>query len=129
MKLMDYCSGIQHIGIPTGDIEASRSFYTGLGFEVVHEKVIRDGTQHVIFLQYGNLMLEVYEDVTAQKAGAVDHFAIDCNDIEKAFRDAVENHYTIVSDDIEELPFWNNGVRFFIIEGPDRERVEFNQVL
>jgi len=129
MKLMNYCSGIQHIGIPTSDIEASRAFYTGLGFEVVHDRIIRDGTQHVIFLQSGNLMLEVYEDVTAGKSGAIDHFAIDCSDIETAFDDAVKSGYKIVSDDIEELPFWKNGVRFFIIEGPDRERVEFNQVL
>jgi lactoylglutathione lyase len=27
------------------------------------------------------------------------------------------------------LPFWEKGVKFFTIRGPDGEKVEFNQIL
>ncbi len=27
------------------------------------------------------------------------------------------------------LPFWENGVKFFTIEGPNKEKVEFSQYL
>ena len=38
MKLMDFVTGIQHIGIPTNDIAKTKQFYTSLGFELVYEK-------------------------------------------------------------------------------------------
>ena len=32
-------------------------------------------------------------------------------------------------DTIHFLPFWENGVKFFTIEGPNKEKVEFSQYL
>ena len=32
-------------------------------------------------------------------------------------------------DTIHFLPFWDNGVRFFTIEGPNKEKIEFSQYL
>lgn len=61
--------------------------------------------------------------------GPVDHIAVDCLDVEAAFALAREKGYEIVSDGIEELPFWERGVRFFMIAGPDGERIEFDQKL
>ncbi len=43
MKLMDYVTGIQHIGIPTNDLEATKAFYTDLGFELVYETINEKG--------------------------------------------------------------------------------------
>lgn len=37
--MKDYATGIQHIGIPTKDMEASKQFYGKLGFEIAYEKV------------------------------------------------------------------------------------------
>ena len=37
--------------------------------------------------------------------------------------------YTIITDGIEELPFWENGVKYFMIKGPNEERIEFCQKL
>ena len=34
-KILDTCNGLQHIGIPTGDMEKTCAFYTELGFETV----------------------------------------------------------------------------------------------
>jgi predicted enzyme related to lactoylglutathione lyase len=73
-------------------------------------------------------MLEIYEEKeTPFRAGAIDHIAFNCTDIEAAYQRALEQGYKIVSDGIEELPFWEHGVRYFIIEGPNGERLEWNQ--
>ena len=34
-----------------------------------------------------------------------------------------------MNDQINFLPFWENGVKFFTIEGPNKEKVEFGQIL
>lgn len=129
-NLMSYATGIQHIGIPTEDLEKSKEFYEGLGFEIYHEKVIRNGSQHVCFLKYQNLVLEVYEESDTQKiSGAIDHFAIDVKNIDECFALCKKQGYQVVSNDIEQLPFFENGVRFFIILGVNKERIEFNEIL
>lgn len=127
-SLMDICNGIQHIGIPAADVEKTCRFYEGLGFVRAFETEIHD-SQKVAFLQSGNLVLEVYQSETAGMAGAIDHIAVDCLDVVAAYEQALVNGYVIVSDGIEELPFWEKGVRFFMIEGPNRERIEFDERL
>lgn len=129
MKLSNYCTGIQHIGIPTGDLKASETFYTALGFDVAHRGLVKEKNQHVLFLQMKNLMLEIYEDVPALRDGAVDHIALDCTDIEAAYSLACKNGHRILSDGICSLDFWEKGIRYFIIEGPNQERIEFCQRL
>ena len=61
-KLMDYCDGVQHIGIPAGDLAATCKFYEELGFENVHQAEFGEGPQHVCFLKYQNLVLECYDE-------------------------------------------------------------------
>lgn len=126
---MDYATGIQHIGIPCKNIEETKLFYLNLGFHVKHEKTIRDGKQKVCFLEFGNLVLECYEDVCAEMSGAIDHFAIDVKNIDACYKLCQQQGYSIVSNGIEELPFYEKGVRFFIILGVNQERIEFNEVL
>lgn len=46
--MKDYATGIQHIGIPTKDMEATQSFYEKLGFEAAFETV-NDGNQVKFF--------------------------------------------------------------------------------
>ena len=36
---------------------------------------------------------------------------------------------TFLLDEVHFLPFWENGVKFFTIEGPNKEKVEFSQYL
>ena len=35
----------------------------------------------------------------------------------------------ITNDTVYFLPFWENGEKFFTIEGPNKEKVEFSQYL
>ena len=92
-EVMDYATGIQHVGIPCKSIEETKEFYEKLGFYIKHEKTIRDGKQKVCFLEYMGLVLECYEDEVALKAGAIDHIAIDVNDIEGCYALCKEQGY------------------------------------
>lgn len=127
-QLLDVCTGIQHIGIPTGDLEKTCAFFTELGFEKAFQTVINEG-QHVVFLRFQDVTLELYEEEGAKKAGVIDHIAINCKDVEAAYTLAKEKGYTVVSNGVEKLPFWENGVQFFTIEGPEGVKVELSQYL
>lgn len=128
-NMMSNCGGIGHIGIPTEDLDVSRAFYEELGFTLAHEKVIKNGTQRVNFMKHDNLCLELYEDTIAGCDGAIDHLSISCNDVEAAYEVAISTGKKILSEGIEALPFWEKGIRYFIIEGPMKERLEFCQIL
>ncbi len=129
-KLGDFALGLQHVGLPTNDLKATIAFYEGLGFETVYQVKNEAAGEDVAFLRLKNLTIEAYENGrAAMQSGAIDHIAIDVSDVEAAYRLAQEQGYQIVSNGVEFLPFWQNGVKFFILLGPNQERVEFNQYL
>lgn len=128
MSVEKYATGWQHIGIPVRDMDRSVEFYEGLGFRRAY------GTeyfgQRVSFMQMQGMTVELYtEKNTAGQAGAVDHIAINVTDIDEVFRTIREGSYTMLDQEVDERPFWDRGVRFFTILGPDREKIEFNQFL
>ena len=130
MELKEQLSGVQHIGIPTNDIETTVEFYKKLGFEVVFQTVNQEANEKVAFLKLHNLMLETFENKKAvMKAGAVDHIAIDVKDIERVYELINREGLNTTKDQINFLPFWEKGVRFFTIEGPNHEKIEFSQIL
>lgn len=119
--------GLQHIGIPTNNMDRTVEFYEKIGFEIAHEA--KDGDVKVVFLKYGDLVLETYENgQTALKDGTVDHIAFDVADIEAAYKVITGFDIKILTE-ITFLPFWKNGIKFFIAEGPNMERLEFSQYL
>ena len=104
-------------------------FYEDLGFQVILRTCVPEKNQHVAFLQLGNLVIETYEDPVALCDGAINHIALNCLDIEKAYAAALNQKHLVLSNGIEALDFWERGVRFFIIQGPNKERIEFCQKL
>lgn len=129
-KLGDFALGLQHVGLPTNDLKATIAFYESLGFETVYQVKNEAAGEDVAFLRLKNLTIEAYENGrAAMQSGAIDHIAIDVDDVEAAYRLAQEQGYQIVSNGVEFLPFWQKGVKFFILLGPNQERVEFNQYL
>ncbi len=117
-------TGIQHLGIPTENLEKTVAFYHDLGFETTWTN------GEVAFLQLGTLVIETYKvDAAAKLNGAIDHVALNVHDIEAAWRDAQACGYETEDKEINFLPFFEKGVRFFTIIGPNREKVEFNQIL
>ena len=128
MDLKENLVGLEHVGVPTADIEKTIAFYESLGFTVALRTSIPGGGK-VAFLQLGNVMIETYEsDDVAGKPGAIDHLALKARDIEAAFKAVKSLGYEMVNDEIEFLPFWENGVRFFTFYGPNREKIEFSQI-
>jgi catechol 2,3-dioxygenase-like lactoylglutathione lyase family enzyme len=126
----DFTAGIQHIGIPTNDMNATVDFYRRLGFDIAFETVLRDQDCRVCFLKLDTLCIEAYENRKAPlHSGAVDHIAIDTTDIDAAWDFARQGGFKMLDTAINSLPFWQNGVKFFKIEGPNREIIEFCQIL
>jgi lactoylglutathione lyase len=128
MNIIENVTGIQHIGIPTNNIDTTIEFYKRLGFCITYQTII-DGTS-VVFLNLHNITIEAYQNGQASMTlGAIDHIALNVSDIDEALNYAVNKDFNILEESIRFLPFFKNGVRFFTIEGPNNEKVEFNQIL
>ena len=124
MDVKDFCTGVQHIGIPTNNIEETIAFYEQLGFHVALQTKNED--EAVAFLQLNNLVIETYENKSAvMQAGAVDHIALDVKNIDALFEVVKAKHFQLLDEQVNSLPFWEHGVRFFTILGPNKEKIEF----
>ena len=130
--------GLQHLGLPVTDLERSTAFYTRLGFTVAmtaelpaDEEVIQ-----VAMLALNGFVLELYQlagaerqEIGTRRDGHIDHVALDVTDIDQAFADAQIAGLEPLEDAPVFLPFWDKGVKYFNVRGPDGEKVEFNQFL
>ena len=115
MNIKDFTTGIQHIGIPTNNIEETINFYLTLGFTTALRTI--NGTEEVAFLQLHNLVIETYQNRQAAMAyGAIDHIAIDVKNIDELFKVVQRAGLKILDTEVNGLPFWENGVKFFTIE-------------
>ena len=86
--------------------------------------------EKVAFLRLGTLVIETYENKAAKMTGgAIDHIAIDVKDVDEAYEFVNRAGLNTTGDTIHFLPFWENGVRFFTIAGPNKERIEFSQYM
>ena len=124
MEIKEFVLGLQHIGLPAKSIEETIRFYG----ELIFGGSWQTENGKCAFLKLQNIVIEVGEHA-AQCYGAIDHIAIDVSDVDRVYALAQEKGYPVVSHGLETLPFWENGVKFFTIEGPNKEKVEFNQYL
>lgn len=128
MDIREQIRGGQHIGLPTADMDRTMAFYRRLGFEPVYE-TINEGNR-VAFLRQGDVTVETYEmDGAAGKPGAIDHVALDVTDVDRLFDQLSQEGFRPLEGAVQFLPFWERGVRFFTILGPNGEKVEFSQML
>lgn len=139
MLLKGNLQGLQHIGIPVTNLERSKAFYVQLGFvEVMRTNL--PGTPEpiqVAMMRHEGLTIELYQlageerlALAKRSDGHVDHIALDVLDIEQAYSEIRAEGLEILEDPAPvHLPFWERGVKFFTIRGPDGEKVEFNQIL
>ena len=125
MAATNYVTGYQHVGIPTNDMEATIAFYTSLGFTI---KWDTENNGRVVFFECGDILIETYEKngQATGKRGAIDHVALAVSDIEKTMEEVKKTGYPIVEGP-EFLPFWENGVRYICVQGPNTEIIEFLQ--
>ena len=105
-----------------GTVRVASSMSDGANTMIEHDDTLPS--------QLGTMVIETYaEENPAMKNGAIDHVALNVKDIEAAWRDAQAGGYETEDKEINFLPFFENGVKFFTIIGPNREKVEFNQML
>jgi catechol 2,3-dioxygenase-like lactoylglutathione lyase family enzyme len=131
--------GLQHIGIPVTNLERSKAFYTQLGFVEAMRTDIPGASEpiRVAMMRHEKLTIELYQlDQEERQAlskrtdGHIDHIALDVVDIEKAYVEICAAGLEVLEDAAPVfLPFWDHGVKYFTIRGPDGEKVEFNQIL
>lgn len=133
-----HINGIQHIGIPVTDLNASQAFYTRLGFiNMMQAGFKQDGEPGTcVMMQRGNMLMELYQlpahllnEIGSRKDGHIDHIAFDVPDIEAAYAVLKQAGFHILEPEPVFLQFWQKGCKYFNITGPDQERLEFNQVL
>ncbi|KRN02357.1 lactoylglutathione lyase related lyase [Levilactobacillus senmaizukei DSM 21775 = NBRC 103853] len=129
MSVSDFITGIQHVGIPTADLDATMAFYESLGFE--RAGLFPNGDNRCAFMRLGNLTIETWEgDATNPTAGAINHISLNTTDVDKAFAAAKAQRLNMVNDEIQSIPsFWDKGIRFFNILGPNHETIEFCEIL
>ena len=122
-------NGLQHVGIPTKKFDESRDFYQSLGFKLVNTE--DNQGSRVGFYQLGSLMLESWESPQEApgKVGAINHIALDTNDINRAFAEVQKLNVQFVENGIQSLPYWENGIKYFNFYGPNKEIFEVCQKL
>lgn len=124
MEIKAFCTGVQHIGIPTNDIATTIAFYQSLGFTLALRT--SNNGEEVAFLQLHNLVIETYQNhQAAMQPGAIDHVLIDVKHIDALFQEVKAAGFTLLDASVQGLPFWEHGVRFFTIQGPNSEKIEF----
>ena len=122
MEWKDNLTGLQHLGIPTKDIDKTIAYYQMIGFTLVHETM--NGENRVAFLKWNDLIIETYEsDQVSEVTGVVDHIALNVLDIDAAYAHITGLGVKIL-EEITFLPFWDKGIKYFLTEGPNKERLE-----
>lgn len=131
--------GMQHLGQPVTNLERSQAFYAALGFVTALRTDLTDKPEpvQVAMMEKDGLTIELYQlpeeerkQIAARQDGHIDHIALDVRDIDAAFVELKTAGFEVLEPDAPVfLPFWERGVRFFTVRGPDGEKVEFNQRL
>ena len=126
MEIKDFINGLQHVGIPTEKMLQSITFYQQLGFKLVNQEIQPDGGGGA-FLENNDFIVELYEQKNLDgHTGVIDHIALQVSEeIDTLFEMIQAKDYPILSEGIETLAYWNKGISFFIIEGPNKEKIEF----
>lgn len=125
-----FTTDLQHSGMPAKDLDETIEFYTTkLGFEVAG--IFHNGENRCAFLRYGHLTIETWEgDPAPGVTGAINHWAFNTPDIEAAWDNAQELGLSIKEHEIQSIPtFWDNGIRYFNVTGPNGETIEFCQIV
>lgn len=129
---------LQHVGMPITNIEVSKAFYVRLGFEAVMQSTfMHEGAEgRVAMMKRGEMIIELYQmpepalsEVKKRGNGRIDHIAFDVDDIDETYALLKSEGFTVLEVSPVFLSFWKNGCRYFNIEGPDGERLEFCQIL
>lgn len=130
--------GWSHLGIPVTNIERSRDFYRQFGFIEAMYAEIPAGAEaiKVSMMERQGFVLEFYQlvgddlaEVATRQDGHIDHIALDVLDAEQAHRELRCAGLEVLEEAPVMLPFWEKGSRYFNVQGPDGEKIEFSEII
>lgn len=131
-------NGWSHLGLVVSNIDESENFYMQFGFkELLSDEIITEnGIVKISYLEKDNFIIKLnqptgkyLEEVKLRKDGHIDHITFCVLDVEKAFAELKTLGFEVLQNKPVFLPFFENGVKYFNVLGPDGERLEFNQIL
>lgn len=129
-SLAGYFDDLAHVGIPTDDLEKTRKFWADLGFKQLGRFDTDDQGHEVIFMQYGHLTLEIWNsDGAVHKTEAINHLSLNVADADGAFKAAKAAGYQLKESEVQHLDFWQHGIKYFNIVGPNDETIEFCEIV
>lgn len=129
-SLAGYFDDIQHIGMPTDDLKATVAFYAGLGFKMQGNFDTDDQGNQVVFMSVSHLTLEIWTgDGAVHETGAINHISLNTSDADAAFKAAKDAGYNLKDAEVQHLDFWDHGIKFFNIAGPNDETIEFCEIV
>lgn len=129
-SLAGYFDDLQHIGMPTDDLKKTVTFWEKLGFKKLGEFDTDDQGNEVVFMQYAHLTLEIWTgDGAVHKTGAINHISLNTSDADAAFKAAKAEGFNVKDSEVQHLDFWDKGIKFFNIEGPNSETIEFCEIV
>ena len=130
--------GLLHIGMPVVSTkEAIKWFCDNMGFELAYETVYtgHEIPENVAFVRKDDVMYELYEfcggperQEVIDNPKLIDHVAFRVDNIEEAFAEAKRLNLNIKKP-IQDLPFWDNGCRYFMVTTANGDTVEYMQML
>ena len=111
-----FTTDFQHSGMIAKDLDETIEFYIKkLGFEVAG--IFHNGENRCAFLRYGHLTIETWEGEPApMTTGAINH----AKELGLKFKDTEIQHID---------SFWDHGIRYFNVYGPNGETIEFCQIV
>lgn len=130
--------GWSHLALKVRSLEQSVSFYEKLGFQKYADGYLDTPQGRLIigFVELNGFLMEIIqvcpamlEEQEAKKAGHIDHFALDVKDVVQMCSICRREGFKLLTPAVKELTLLERGIRYIMIEGPDGERIEFNQKL
>lgn len=108
-SLAGYFDDLQHIGIPTDDLQKTVAFWEKLGFKMLGNFDTDDQGNEVVFMQYAHLTLEIWTgDGAVRQTGAINHISLNTSDADAAFKAAKAAGFKMKEDEVQHLDFWQH---------------------
>jgi len=128
--------GWAHLALKVEDLTRTKAFYEKLGFKESGSGYLptTEGDIQIRFLEKNGFVIEVIEmigeglaELKKRGSGLIDHIALEVSNVSEALDAARKARLHLKNHMIQDLPLLERGVRFFFVEGPDGELVEFVQ--
>lgn len=128
-------ASFNYLRMPVADLRVTIAFYEEFGFDFLFflQERIEGADRQAAVMDLGGWLILLYEregwGFASTRDSHHDHMALDVKNIEMAFATARALKFELLNDKPQYLPFWQYGVRFFTLRGPEGQKVELSEML